>query len=190
MTAEKATIIINEVFSLFDQFGELDYIGEKVSQKEHAYQAAQLAEANGHDNEVILAALFHDIGHLCEFVMPVQKMDDRGIIDHETLGANFLREKGFSEKIARLVESHVVAKRYLTFKYPEYYSKLSEASKFTLQQQGGMMNETEAELFEQDHLHKLFIKLREWDDQAKIEHQLLPDPRHYKRLAFEHLLAQ
>lgn len=138
---------------------------------------------------MILAALFHDIGHLCEFILPTAKMDGYGIVDHEKLGANYLRKKGFSEKIARLVESHVAAKRYLTFKYPEYYNRLSDASKFTLEQQGGQMNETEAELFEQDHLHKLFIKLREWDDRAKAEHSLLPEMDHYKHIAVQHLLS-
>ena len=60
-------------------------------------------------------------------------MDGFGIKDHEELGAEFLRGKGFSKKIARLVESHVEAKRYLTFKDPAYYAmNLSEASKKTL----------------------------------------------------------
>lgn len=49
MTAEKATRITDEVFLLFEQFGEMDYAGEKVSQLEHACQAAQLAEAEGYD---------------------------------------------------------------------------------------------------------------------------------------------
>jgi len=190
MTQQKATETVNEVFSLFDQFGNMDYIGENISQQEHAFQSAQLAEADGFNDEVMLAALFHDIGHLCEFIMPAGKMENHGTVDHESLGANYLRERGFSEKIARLVESHVVAKRYLTYKNPEYYSKLSEASKFTLEQQGGKMNETEAELFEQDHLHKLFIKLREWDDRAKVEHLPLPDIDRYKKIAVKHLLGE
>jgi 2-amino-1-hydroxyethylphosphonate dioxygenase (glycine-forming) len=187
MTTEKATAVANEVFALFEQFGEMDYIGEKVSQLEHASQAAQLAGAEGYEAEVILAALLHDIGHLCEFIMPADKMNEFGMVDHEKIGADYLREKGFPEKIARLVESHVAAKRYLTFKNPEYYSRLSEASKYTLQEQGGPMNETEAELFEQDSLHQLFIKLREWDDKAKMEHQPLPPLDYYKQLLIQHL---
>jgi 2-amino-1-hydroxyethylphosphonate dioxygenase (glycine-forming) len=188
MTTEKATAIANEIFSLFEQFGEMDYIGEKVSQSEHALQAAQLAETEGYDSEIILAALLHDIGHLYAFIAPAEKMNEFGITDHETIGANYLRERGFSEKIARLVESHVAAKRYLTFKFPEYYNRLSDASKYTLEQQGGQMNETEAELFEQDHLHKFYIKLREWDDRAKVEHLPLPGIDHYKQLTIRHLV--
>lgn len=37
-------------------------------------------------------------------------------MNHEKIGADYLRERGFSEQVAVLVESHVTAKRYLTFK--------------------------------------------------------------------------
>ena len=61
-------------------------------------QAAQLAEAEGYEEEVILAAFFHDIGHFCEHIMPVQQMNGYGVVDHEKLGADYLRGKGFSER--------------------------------------------------------------------------------------------
>jgi phosphonate degradation associated HDIG domain protein len=190
MTREDAQTAVEEIFYLYDKYGKADYIGEPVSQIEHMCQAAQLAEAEGYDEEVVLAAFFHDIGHLCEHIFPAQSMDGYGTVDHEGLGGKYLREKGFSEKIAKLVESHVAAKRYLTFKHPDYYNKLSEASKMTLAQQGGVMNELEAKRFEEDHLHSLFIKIREWDDKAKIEHIPLPPLEIYRQMAFQHLLMQ
>jgi phosphonate degradation associated HDIG domain protein len=190
MTSEEAQITVEEIFSLYKEYGAADYIGEPVSQIEHMCQAAQLAEAEGYDEEVVLAAFFHDIGHLCEHIFPSQSMNGYGTVDHEGLGGKFLREKGFSEKIARLVESHVAAKRYLTYKHPDYYNKLSGASKITLAQQGGMMDETEAKQFEEDHLHILFIKIREWDDKAKIEHIPLPSLEIYKQMALQHLVMQ
>ncbi len=187
MSPEKAQQTVDEIFSLYDRYGAADYIGEPVSQLEHMCQAALLAEAEGCDEEVILAAFFHDIGHLCEHFMPVTQMNGYGIANHELLAGTYLREKGFSEKIARLVENHVEAKRYLTFKYPDYYNKLSEASKITLEHQGGKMDETEANFFESDSLHPLFIKLREWDDKAKLEEQPLPALQKYKEMALHHL---
>src|SRR5215470_17494407 len=157
MDIEQAQLIVKEIFSLYERYGAADYIGEPVSQIEHMCQAAQLAEAEGYDDEVILAAFFHDVGHLCEHVFETKQMDGYGVMDHESLGSEYLREKGFSEKIARLVESHVPAKRYLTFKYPDYYNRLSDASKITLEKQGGIMDTLEARHFEMDHLHLLFI---------------------------------
>jgi phosphonate degradation associated HDIG domain protein len=190
MTKEKAEAIVEEIFLLYEQFGNDDYIGEPVSQLEHMCQAAQLAEAEGFDEEVILAAFFHDIGHLLEHIMPVKHMDSFGVADHDLLAGKYLREKGFSEKIARLAESHVQAKRYLTFKFPDYYKKLSEASIMTLEKQGGKMSETEAGMFEMDDMHRLYIKLRQWDDAAKIEHKPLPLIERYKEKATNHLLQQ
>ena len=181
---------VDEVISLYKNFGNEDYIGEPVSQIEHMCQCAQLAEASGADEEVILAAFFHDIGHLCEFAFPekkLQHMDGVGIIDHEKLGYIYLRSKGFSEKIARLVQSHVQAKRYLTFKYPEYFNQLSEASIKTLAFQGGVMKQKEATVFENDPLHEMYVQLRRWDEQAKETAKPLPSLDHYKQMMMAHL---
>jgi 2-amino-1-hydroxyethylphosphonate dioxygenase (glycine-forming) len=190
MNASDAIQITDELFSLYDKYGSADYIGEPVSQLEHMCQAALLAEAEGYDEEIILAAFFHDIGHLCEHIMNVKQMNGYGVADHEALAGSYLREKGFSEKIARLVENHVAAKRYLTYRNPGYYEKLSGASRITLEQQGGIMDETEAVFFEKDSLHPLYIKLREWDDKAKLEQQSLPSLQRYKEMALHHLLQR
>ena len=181
---------VDEVLSLYKNFGNEDYIGEPVSQIEHMCQCAQLAEASGADEEVILAAFFHDIGHLCEFAFPEKKlqyMDGVGIVDHEKLGSTYLLSKGFSEKIARLVQSHVHAKRYLTFKYPEYFHQLSEASIKTLAFQGGVMVQAEATAFESDPLYKLYVQLRRWDEQAKEMAKPLPPLDRYKQMMIAHL---
>ena len=187
MTTEQAREITDEIMSLYEAYGGAEYAGEKVSQLEHMVQAAQLAEAQGFDEEVILAAFLHDVGHISEAAKGDNEMDGFGIKDHEELGAEFLKGKGFSKKIVRLVESHVEAKRYLTIKDPSYYARLSEASKKTLEYQGGPMTEEEAAAFEQYPLFDLIIRMRQWDEEAKIEHQPLPDLQHYRQLMLHHL---
>lgn len=189
MQKEQAEKNISEIFSLYEDYGNADYIGEPVSQLEHMCQAAQLAAAEGHEEEIILAAFFHDIGHLCEHIMETTPMDQYGVADHETIAGNYLRQKGFSEKLALLVENHVQAKRYLTYAVSGYYDKLSEASKQTLLKQGGVMTKEEADAYEKDPLLPLYLKLREWDDLAKLEHQPLPLLDEYKRMALRHLAA-
>ena len=183
----EAEKIAEEIMTLYRQYGDEDYIGEPVSQIEHMCQCAQLAEDEGYDEELILAAFFHDIGHLCEHIMPVQQMDGYGVIDHEKSGADFLRSKGFSETVAALVENHVQAKRYLTYRYPEYYEQLSEASKKTLKFQGGRMTQDEAISFESHPLFDLHIKLRRWDEKAKLENQPLPSLDKYESMIIHHL---
>ncbi|WP_223630398.1 phosphonate degradation HD-domain oxygenase [Pseudomonas atacamensis] len=157
--------VIARVFGLYERFGASDYIGEPVSQLEHMSQAAELAMAEGCDDEVVLAAFFHDIGHLC--AEGAENMGGYGVVSHERLGADYLREAGFSERLARLVEYHVQAKRYLTLHEPGYYARLSEASRRTLEYQGGVMSAAEADAFEADPLCALSLRMRRWDELAK-----------------------
>ncbi|MDQ6890000.1 MAG: HDIG domain-containing protein [Bacteroidota bacterium] len=178
----------DEILSLYQQYGNQDYIGEPVSQIEHMCQCAQLAEKENYDEEVILAAFFHDIGHLCEHIMEVDYMDEYGIVDHEKIGAEYLKSKGFSKKITSLIASHVEAKRYLTLMHPEYYDTLSDASKSTLNFQGGRMSQAEAKAFEKDEWFPLYLTLRGWDEKAKEENVPLPDLDHYRKMMIDHLI--
>lgn len=187
MKESEAIQIVDEIMGLYNNYGNEDYIGEPVSQIEHMCQCAQLAEKENYDDEVILAAFFHDIGHLCEHIMDVKYMDGYGIVDHEKIGAHYLDTKGFSKRITKLIESHVAAKRYLTYKNPVYYEKLSDASKNTLNFQGGRMNEEEAKAFERDEWFTLYITLRGWDEQAKDENVPLPDLQKYRKMMIQHL---
>jgi len=158
---------VAEVFSLYEKFGDEVYIGEPVSQLEHMSQSAQLAMNEGFDDEVILAAFFHDIGHICVMSQSETSMGGYGVKSHEKIGADYLRTKGFPERVAKLVENHVQAKRYLTFTFPEYLDNLSEASRMTLGFQGGVMTKEEATAFENDSLFETSIRMRKWDELAK-----------------------
>ena len=186
MQLEHAQQIATAVFGLYEKYGAADYIGEPVSQLEHMYQAALLAEQAGATDEVILAAFFHDIGHLCEIDGKIS-MDGYGVQDHEQWGSIYLQRCGFSDTLAQLVGSHVAAKRYLTYKHPAYYEQLSPASKQTLAFQGGPMTATEAAAFEADPLFADMVRLRTWDDLAKATDQPLPELSRLKQMAIKHL---
>lgn len=157
--------IADKIISLYSEKGQEEY-GERVTMLQHMVQSARLAEQEGYDNEVILAAFLHDIGH---FFDDEERMGAYGTQKHDQLGANFLREMGFSEKIATLVEGHVAAKRYLTFAEAGYYDKLSDASKATLEYQGGPMQAEEAANFKSSPLFELCLKMRIWDDLGKTD---------------------
>ncbi|AGZ33088.1 HD domain-containing protein [Pseudomonas sp. SWI6] len=156
--------IVDSTFALYERHGSDDYIGEAITQLEHMSQAAQLAMAEGFDDEVVLAAFFHDIGHLCG---GDASMGGYGVVSHERIGAEYLRRCGFSERMARLVQFHVEAKRYLTLRQPGYYQRLSEASRRTLEYQGGVMSDSQADAFERDPLFDVSLRMREWDEKAK-----------------------
>lgn len=176
---------IAEIRQLFESQGNEQYYGEDVSQLEHAAQGADLARKGGYDTEVQVAAFLHDIGHL----MPVEKeeelMELYGRKDHEEVAADWLRECGFPEKVCILVANHVNAKRYLTYKNPKYFAGLSDASRKTLEFQGGPMQAKEAETFEQNPYFELIIQMRRWDEAAKVTGLPKPDLEKYLALCEE-----
>jgi len=185
MTHRNTNETIATVLSVFRERGHEEYHGEPVSQLEHASQTAELArKSHPNDSEFILAAFLHDFGHLCD--LPVGDMDGYGAWNHENLGAQVLRDLGFSEKIASLVAHHVQAKRYLVSTDPAYYAALSEASKITLEKQGGLLSSEEQKDFEQDPLFELHIALRRFDEQAKLTGQPMTDLSWLENLMREH----
>ena len=166
--------------------GTADYIGEPVSQIEHALQAAHFAaHAKAHEDEV-LAALFHDVGHLIASPSAPQ-MDGLGVVDHEAIGARFLVSLGFSHRVASLVAGHVQAKRYLTARNAAYAARLSEASTGTLRHQGGPMSDAEADAFEQDPDFRSKLRVRQWDEMAKIQGLQVPDLESYRDMISRNL---
>ena len=163
-----------------------DYIGEPVSQLEHALQCAALAGAARAPDHEVLAALFHDVGHL---IAPegAAEMNGLGIVDHESIGAAWLRRLGFDERVCALVTSHVQAKRYLATRKAGYHERLSEASRGTLAFQGGPMSEDEAVHFESDPLFAAKVRLRAWDEAAKETDKQVSGLETYARTIREHL---
>ena len=183
-----------ELFTLYERYGAEAY-GEAVTQTEHMVQAAQLAEREGYDNEVVLAAFLHDVGHLYASATDASavadsKVGEYGATEHAQLGSDYLRQRGFSDRLTRLIENHVRAKRYLTFAQPGYYDELSEASRQTLTLQGGPMDATEAQAFEQDELFALSLRMRHWDEAAKETGQPITDLSEYRARCRRYLLAQ
>jgi 2-amino-1-hydroxyethylphosphonate dioxygenase (glycine-forming) len=196
---------VNLVFSLFDKFGSQDYIGEPVSQTEHMIQAAMQAEKDGQSDEVILASLLHDIGHLVIFDHQEEQQCDKtvtnnttnnnnpnnnksnittmgkvGVKNHEKVGADYLRKLAVPYPIPELVEGHVQAKRYLTCINPEYHGCLSSASRQSLQFQGGPMTPLQSIVFKKNPLFQKFLDMRRYDDAAKETNVTLTDLQYYR----------
>ena len=172
---------IREIIDLFIKYGASDYIGEPLTQTEHMTQAAMLAEENFEDLDMIVAAFLHDIGHLLE-INGTNQMDDLGVRDHELVAKQYLLSKNFTAKTANLVGNHVKAKRYLVTKYQSYYHNLSDASKQTLIHQNGFMTEKELAEFESDPYFQESIRLRGYDDQAKISGYKINSLDYYKNI--------
>lgn len=160
------TNIVSIFRDIFVRRGSDSYLGEEVTMSEHMLQAAALAEAEGADDALVAAALLHDVGHYAdEFsaYSPTDTFDKR----HETLGAELLAPY-FDPRVVVAVRLHVAAKRYLCATRPEYMTRLSAASVHTLVLQGGPMSPREVVEFESHAGFADAVRIRVWDDSAKV----------------------
>jgi phosphonate degradation associated HDIG domain protein len=170
--------IIDEIIDLFQQRGDVAYHGEAVSQTEHALQAAALAERHRAPATLVVAALLHDIGHLLDGQdeeLAVNGVDGQ----HEAAGHAWL-SKYFGPDVTEPIRLHVAAKRYLCGKNEAYLQGLSPASQLSLELQGGPMTPLERAQFETNPHHHNALRLRYWDDTAKIPKLEVPGLDHYR----------
>jgi len=164
--------ITEQILNLFEKNGSSMYGGEEVTQLEHALQCAQLARTHHASNELVTAALLHDIGHLLHDLP--DDASDNGIDDmHELLGEKYLTQH-FKLAAVEPVKLHVQAKRYLCATAPGYLETLSQPSKISLEFQGGVMDQNEVLLFEKNEFYKEAVALRRWDDLAKDPNLVSP----------------
>ena len=169
-----------EIIRLFNEKGHSEYGGEPVTQLEHALQAAQLAVEGQAGPALVAAALLHDVGHLLHDLP--DDAPDRGVDDHhETSGFRFL-ESVYGEAVAEPVRLHVAAKRFLCAVDPEYLGRLSEPSLVSLRLQGGPMSEDEQREFRTNPFADDAVRLRKWDDEAKVTGLTTAPIEHYESM--------
>ena len=169
--------IVEFIGDIFARCGDEEYLGEPVTMAQHMLQGAAIAEKNKMDEDVIIAALLHDIGHFTsEF--GTFSMDDTEDRFHEEAGAKVL-EAFFPSLVIDCVRYHVAAKRYLCATNPHYFGKLSEASVHSLKLQGGPMSADEVKAFEENPNLEKIVQVRYLDEAAKDPEMETPDYWHY-----------
>ncbi|HVG03670.1 MAG TPA: HD domain-containing protein [Burkholderiaceae bacterium] len=182
---------LEDIEPLFAAKGSRMYAGEPVTQLQHALQSAQLAEQSGADAALIVAALLHDLGHMVNDQGETPTL--RGIDDrHEYVALPFLRGL-FDEAVLQPIRLHVDAKRYLCarghvatsgiVRGAQYWANLSADSKRSLELQGGIFTDAEAQRFIAQPYAAGAVSVRLWDDAAKIEDAATPPLAHYMALA-------
>ncbi|WP_446425896.1 2-trimethylaminoethylphosphonate dioxygenase [Kitasatospora purpeofusca] len=183
---ERRSAALDELAALFEGEGAGEYLGEAVTMAEHMLQAGALAEAAGAGPHLVAAALLHDVGHLSLDKHSHGTLHGRDLMEgrdnrHSHTGADWLA-RWFGPEVTEPVRLHVAAKRYLCAVEPEYRARLSEASEYTLQVQGGPMSEQEAAAFAAHPGAEDAVAVRRWDDEAKEADAATPDFTHFRPL--------
>lgn len=172
---------LNDIVTLLQTRGEAQYGQEAVSQLQHALQCAHLAETAGETAEVVVAALLHDLGHLlaAEQAASAEPPPDQDDL-HQFMALPFLRGV-FPDSVLAPIRLHVDAKRYLCLIEAGYWARLSPASKASLEQQGGIFTTAQGEAFARVPHSLSAVRLRRYDDLAKVPGQAVPGVGHFRR---------
>lgn len=172
---------IADIEKLFRDHGQIEYAGEGVTQMEHALQAARLAEEEEAPIELVTAAFLHDLGHLLN--LQGETPSARGIDDqHQYFAIPFLRPL-FRPTVIEAIRLHVDAKRALCAVEPEYYEALSQDSRRSLTLQGGIFSKEETQAFLAKPHAEDAMRVRRWDDGAKVPGAVTPPLSHFLEIA-------
>ena len=176
---------LEHLFYCLEARGNRSYGLTGVSQLEHALQSAELAASKNLGETLIIAALFHDVGHLFAQIACDGDVDlaGRGINDcHEDRSASILMPL-FGFPVSEPVLLHVEAKRYLCTIEPEYRQQLAPQSVKSLQLQGGVMTSDEVRVFQSNPYHESAVLLRRIDDEARKPGKAVPELASYFSIA-------
>jgi len=101
MTTKKSKHIVSHILSLYTKYGNTDYIGEPITQLEHALQTAFQAITHCKNdktdktdkNDIIIASFLHDIGHILDLDLE---------LDNKTKPSNISMITNHNENLGRL----------------------------------------------------------------------------------------
>ena len=153
--------LVDHLLDLVEQGASVTY-GEHVDMRAHALQTARAVENDGDvaDDDLVIAALLHDVGHL------LAPAGDHGFADHAGVGAERLGP-WLPATVTEPIRLHVAAKRHLVATEEGFRDTLSEASLITLEQQGGPMGVDESSAFLDETHAERAMRLRRADDLGK-----------------------
>ncbi len=174
---------IETILKILSVKGHYQYGQEPVSQLKHALQCATLAALARASNELIVACLFHDFGHLIHYLG--EDAANKGIDDHHEYRSIKYLKHLFGEAVTEPIRLHVEAKRYLCAIKPNYFAALSPASQQSLELQGGAFSSDAAALFIHQPYAEDAVQLRIWDDKAKIVGMKTPDLKYFTKIIYQ-----
>ena len=161
---------------------EANDCGERINMLDHTLQSAAVARQRGASDDLVLAALLHDVGHV------LGAAGDWGLPGHAEVGARSLQAL-LAPSVVEPIRLHVDAKRYRVAVDNAYHDRLSLASQMSLQEQGGPFSPAEVKTFNANPYADDAVMLREFDDDGKVDGLNISALETYRPLLVEALLG-
>ncbi|MCO7514844.1 hypothetical protein NJF44_08670 [Pseudomonas guariconensis] len=139
---------------------------------EHSLWSAQQAMVRRESKVIVVASLFHDVGHYICSGDP-ELTDYSRDREHAALGAAWL-SRWFPSEVCAPIALHIDAKRYLATVDVAYYQQLGLGSAQSLEHQGGVMSPDEIQNFRSAEHFKSALLIREFDDTPYRGEKLWP----------------
>ena len=162
-----------QVTDSFDKASTIRYGESAVTEIEHALQCAELADHAGADDDLVFAAMLHDVGR---YAVPQELVSD-------TLQDVEIAEdaRGHGERGAQLmanmlparslfcIQYHAESKIYLCQTNPNYRASLAGASVKTLAVQSANYDQARLDDLSGHRWWQDALRVRVWDDTAKVK---------------------
>ena len=110
--------IVAFIADIFERRGAESYLGEAVTMSEHMLQGAVLAEQEGAPEELVAAALLHDIGHYTSEFGTMSLGDERDNYHEESGAAVLGRLLGAGQRVAGRAAIDVLDVADRVFRHP------------------------------------------------------------------------
>jgi predicted HD phosphohydrolase len=171
-----------QVTGSFDKAARIRYGESGVTELEHALQSAELADHAGADDELVFAAMLHDVGR---YAVPQELVSDTlqdveiadNALGHGERGAQLMANM-LPARSLFCIRYHAESKLYLCQTNPNYRAKLAGASVKTLAVQSTDYDQARLDELSAHRWWQDAIRVRVWDDAAKVRGRVTR-PLHY-----------
>jgi predicted HD phosphohydrolase len=161
-----------QVTGSFDVAAKIRYGESGVTELEHALQSAELADHAGADDELVFAAMLHDVGR---YAVPQELVSDTlqevdiadNALGHGEQGAQLMANM-LPARSLFCIRYHAESKLYLCQTNPNYRAKLAGASVKTLAVQSTDYDQARLDELSAHRWWQDAIRVRVWDDAAKV----------------------
>lgn len=174
---------LHVLISLWQEQSAQHHFDSDLSLCRHSLQCARLAEVERASEAMIVAALFHEVGHLAP-------LSSKGaMVDHGAVGATVLAP-WLLPLVTEPIRLQWPAIRYLCTVDPAYWASMSPGLRQACEEQGGTLAPNQVARFESTRFAPQAVQLCRWHQRARNLPESVPDLDRYTVILARQVIAR